>query len=95
MAEKHLQHNYNRFPVAFVRGKGIRLFDEKGEEYLDLISGLGVNVLGHSHNVVVKTIAEQAENILHTSNLYRILPQEGLAERIAKHIRGARSFFLQ
>ncbi len=75
---------YGRTDVQFVRGEGVWLIDHQGERYLDGLSGLGVVALGHANPVVAKALADQSEQLLHTSNLYRIPAQEHLAERLAK-----------
>ena len=61
---------YRRQPVVFVRGEGVRLYDVEGREYLDLLSGIGVASLGHSHPALVRAITEQAQTLIHTSNLF-------------------------
>ena len=73
---------YARMPVSFVRGEGSRLFDDAGKEYLDALTGIAVCGLGHAHPKVAAAVAEQASTLLHTSNLYRIAPQERLATRL-------------
>ena len=75
---------YGRTDVQFVRGEGVWLIDHQGERYLDGLSGLGVVALGHANPVVAKALTDQSEQLLHTSNLYRIPAQEHLAERLAK-----------
>ena len=73
---------YARMPVSFVRGEGSRLYDDAGKEYLDALTGIAVCGLGHAHPKVAAAVAEQASTLLHTSNLYRIAPQERLATRL-------------
>lgn len=75
---------YGRQPVSFSHGRGTRLFDDNGREYLDAISGLGVNALGHSHPAVVAALKHQAEQLIHTSNLYGIANQQALAETLCR-----------
>ncbi|MBF0296742.1 MAG: aspartate aminotransferase family protein [Magnetococcales bacterium] len=83
MSELHpIMTTYGRFPVAFARGAGCRLWDEDGREYLDFLSGIGVNNLGHCPPKVVAALREQAGTLIHTSNLYRIPLQEKLAARL-------------
>ncbi len=79
----HLMNTYARQPVGFARGEGVWLFDETGKRYLDALAGIAVSTLGHNHPRLVRTIAEQAASVLHTSNLYRIPKQEALADRLA------------
>lgn len=77
-----LMNNYARADIAFVRGKGARVIDDKGREFIDFAAGIGVNSLGHANKAVVNAICEQSGKILHSSNLYRILPQERAAQKI-------------
>jgi acetylornithine/N-succinyldiaminopimelate aminotransferase len=79
---KYLLHTYSRYPVVLARGKGVFLFDTEGKRYLDFVSGLGVNALGHSHPRIVKTIRDQAAKLLHVSNLYYHEYQGLLAEKL-------------
>ena len=77
-----LMNTYGRLPVSFVRGEGVRLFDEQGKGYIDGISGIGVNALGHAHPAVTEAICKQAGKLLHTSNLYNVARQQELAEAL-------------
>ena len=81
---KPLMANYQRLPVAFVRGEGCWLWDEAGQKYLDAISGIAVCSLGHAHPALVQALSDQASRLLHTSNLYRIPLQEQLAGRLTQ-----------
>jgi acetylornithine/N-succinyldiaminopimelate aminotransferase len=74
---------YGRFDVTFVKGKGATLWDDKGEAYLDFVSGVAVNALGHAHPEIVDTICHQAANLMHISNLYWNAPQLKLAKSLA------------
>src|SRR5204863_1947165 len=67
---RHVLQTYRRNPISFVRGQGVRLFDSEGREYFDLLSGIGVASLGHAHPAIARAIAEQATQLLHTSNLF-------------------------
>ena len=78
-----LLQTYNRYPVAFERGKGVFLYDAEGKKYLDFVSGLGVNALGHAHPRIIKTIREQSARLVHISNLYYHEYQGRLAEKLA------------
>ena len=71
---------YDRFPVAFVEGKGARVIDDTGKEYIDALGGIAVNSVGHCHPNVVDAIKKQSEKIIHTSNFYYNEPQSKLAE---------------
>jgi acetylornithine aminotransferase/acetylornithine/N-succinyldiaminopimelate aminotransferase len=90
---RHVLQTYRRQPVTFVRGQGCRLWDAEGREYLDLLSGIGVAALGHSHPALARAIAEQAQALLHTSNLFYHPYQGRLAERLAALSGLDRAFF--
>lgn len=75
---------YARLPVRLVRGKGARIWDDQGNEYLDFCSGIAVNSLGHSHPAMVKAITEQAAKLIHCCNLYEVPLQEELAQTIVE-----------
>lgn len=90
---KYLLHTYSRYPVVLARGKGVFLFDTEGKRYLDFVSGLGVNALGHSHPRIVKTIRDQAAKLLHVSNLYYHEYQGLLAEKLCTLSGLNRAFF--
>jgi predicted acetylornithine/succinylornithine family transaminase len=92
LESQYVMPTYARGPVMFVRGKGSTLFDDKGKNYLDFISGIGVNVLGYDHPRVRKVLREQA-SLLHTSNLYYHPYQGQLAERLVKASGLSRVFF--
>ncbi len=79
-----LMQTYARQDISFVKGEGAWLIDDKGNRYLDALSGLGVNVLGHANAEVAQTIADQASELIHTSNLYRIPKQEELAAALVE-----------
>ena len=78
----HLMNTYSRLPVAFTHGKGARLYDEQGREYLDALAGIAVNGLGHAHPRLVAALTDQVARLIHTSNIYRVVEQEELADRI-------------
>ena len=82
--DKYLLPLYNRLDVAFVKGKKSILYDENNKDYIDFASGVGVNSLGYANKKIVKTIKEQAKNILHSSNIYHIKPQEKCAKKIVE-----------
>ena len=90
----HAFQNYGtRLPYAFVRGQGARLWDDAGREYLDFLGGIAVVVLGHNHPRVTAAIAQQAGQLLHTSNYFYIEPQVHLATKLAEMSGGMRAFF--
>jgi acetylornithine/N-succinyldiaminopimelate aminotransferase len=76
--------SYDPMPITFSHGKGVWLYDEQGNKYLDGLSGIAVCGLGHAHPEVTKTIQEQAARLLHTSNTFHIKQQELLAEKLTK-----------
>jgi predicted acetylornithine/succinylornithine family transaminase len=82
LERRYLLGTYNRYPVALSRGKGVFLYDIDDRRYLDFVSGLGVNALGHAHPRIVKTIREQAAKLIHVSNLYYHEYQGELAEKL-------------
>ena len=89
----HLMNTYARLPVTFSHGDGSRITDIYGKTYLDALSGIAVNTLGHNHSVLVKAIAEQAGRMLHVSNLYGIREQEQLADRLCALSGMSEAFF--
>ena len=78
----HLMNTYNRQPVAFTHGEGVWMFDENGKRYLDALSGIAVNTLGHAHPRLVAALAAQAGKLIHTSNVYRVREQEILSDKL-------------
>jgi len=84
---------YARQPIALVRGDGVRLWDEDGREYLDGLGGIAVCALGHAHPAVTAAICDQAETLIHTSNLYRIPYQEQLGEALCEVAGMDKAFF--
>lgn len=90
---QYLLQTYNRYPVVLSRGKGVFLYDIAGKRYLDFVSGLGVNALGHAHPRIVKTIREQAARLIHVSNLYYHEYQGLLAEKLCALSGMNRAFF--
>lgn len=88
-----LLQTYNRYPIVLSRGKGVFLYDIEGKRYLDFVSGLGVNALGHAHPRIVKTIRDQAAKLIHVSNLYYHEYQGPLAEKLCTLSGLNRAFF--
>jgi len=78
----HLMNTYARQPVAFTHGKGTSLWDSKGKQYLDGISGIAVNTLGHAHPRFTAALSAQIVKLMHVSNVYQIPEQELLAEQL-------------
>ena len=79
-----LLKTYSRLDVTMKYGIGSWLFDDNGFKYLDALSGIAVNTLGHSHPKLVSALNEQVNNLIHTSNLYKIPLQEELAEKLTR-----------
>ena len=90
---RFLLQTYQRSPVTIDRGEGCVFWDIEGRRYLDFITGIGVNALGHSHPRLVRTLQAQAEQCLHTSNLFYHRYQGLLAERLAEWSGLSRVFF--
>lgn len=90
--EKHFQ-TYRRFPVTLIKGKGTKVYDTEGKEYLDALAGIAVNNVGHCHPKVVKAIQDQAESLIHISNLYHNIPQSTLAKLLTEVSEFERVFF--
>jgi predicted acetylornithine/succinylornithine family transaminase len=90
---EHVMGTYGRLPVAFVRGEGTLLFDTTGKRYLDFLSGLAVTSLGHAHPAVAAAIADQANTLLHVSNLYYNGVQPLLAARLDALLGGGGRLF--
>jgi acetylornithine aminotransferase/acetylornithine/N-succinyldiaminopimelate aminotransferase len=88
-----LIHTYDRFPVLFVAGEDVYLIDDEGNRYLDLLSGIGVNALGYSSNVIQEAIAKQSCTLINASNYYFNDKMAGLAERLARLTGMDRAYF--
>ncbi len=84
LAGQVLMPNYRRWPVAFVEGQGMRLWDAEGKEYLDFLAGIAVDVLGHCHPHHVRAIQQQATRLIHVSNLFQIPQQADLARLLVE-----------
>ena len=92
-SDSHIMGVYQRAPLAFERGRGVRLWGDDGRDYLDCVAGIAVNGLGHCHPRLVKTLEEQAEKLWHVSNIYRIPDQERLAARLCAATFAEEVFF--
>ncbi|MDR2879916.1 MAG: aspartate aminotransferase family protein [Fusobacteriales bacterium] len=84
---------YNRFNVNFVKGKGVYLYDDQGNEYLDFVSGIAVNCLGHAHPVIANALKKQGETLIHISNLYYSDTQTKLVDKLTGLSGHERVFF--
>jgi len=91
--EKLLLPTYDRQKVLFTRGRGVHLWDSKGKRYLDFLSGIGVNALGHGHPAIQRVLKQQAGKLIHTSNLFYHEYQAELAKRLTKISGLERAFF--
>ena len=89
----YLLQNYARYPLVLTRGKGSYVYDTEGRRYLDSITGIGVNALGHAHPRILKVLREQAGRMIHSSNLYYHPYQGPLAKKLAEMSGLARVFF--
>jgi acetylornithine/N-succinyldiaminopimelate aminotransferase len=79
-----LMNTYGRLPIALTHGKGVRVWDTDGREYLDALGGIAVNTLGHAHPKLVPALQEQVAKLIHTSNYYRVPLQEQLAAKLVE-----------
>jgi len=93
LTEKYVAKTYARAPIALVKGRGAKVWDADGKEYLDFLAGIAVNSLGHCNPAIVKAIKQQAQQLLHVSNLYHIQPQAELARELCRHSFADRAFF--
>ncbi len=82
--EDYVLQTYKRMPALFVQGAGCSLWDNRGNEYLDLLAGIGVCSLGHCHPAVVAAISRQAQQLMHTSNLFLTAPAAQLAAKLCE-----------
>ena len=85
MSTEHLMGVYNRAPLEVDRGLGARLWSTDGTEYLDCVSGISTNALGHANPILVQAVKDQAEKLWHVSNIFRIPGQEALADMLCAH----------
>jgi len=93
LCRTHICDTYARLPVLFERGKGYRLWDAEGREYLDFLAGIAVCNLGHCHPEVTRVLCEQADRLVHVSNLFYTRPQAELAEALCARSFADRVFF--
>ncbi len=91
--QEYLLKTYSRKDVLFKKGDGIWLYSDSGDKFLDCASGIAVNILGHCNKKLVKVLTEQAQNLWHTSNLYRVENQEKLGKLLVEHTFADRVFF--
>jgi predicted acetylornithine/succinylornithine family transaminase len=93
LEREHVIPSYARLPVAFVRGEGSWLYDERGRDYLDFLCGITVTSVGHCHPAVVAAVREQAGRLMHVSNLFYTEPAMRLAERLTSSSLGGKVYF--
>ena len=92
-SNNYLMHTYNRFPVAIRKGRGMKVWDTDGKEYLDFLGGVAVNCLGHCHPKVVVAIQKQAQRLIHISNYFHIESQTKLAKILVENSFADKVFF--
>ena len=93
MSTSHLMGVYNRAPLEVDRGRGMRLWSVDGTEYLDCVSGISTNALGHANPILVQAVKDQAEKLWHVSNIFKIPGQEQLADMLCEHSFADAVFF--
>ncbi|MDO9584912.1 MAG: aspartate aminotransferase family protein, partial [Syntrophales bacterium] len=93
LGDKVIMGTYKRFPVVLVKGSGMKVWDSTGKEYLDMLAGIAVCSLGHSHSAVVAAIKEQLDKLTHVSNLYYTEPQIRLAKLLTDNSFADKVFF--
>jgi len=91
--QRLLLQTYDRYPIFLREGKGVHVTDDSGKQYLDFLSGIGVNALGYGHPAIVKVISEQAQKLIHTSNLFYHEYQSSLACKLTRISGLDRAFF--
>ncbi|MBI5740534.1 MAG: acetylornithine transaminase [Nitrospirae bacterium] len=92
-SKKYLMNTYNRAPIVLRKGRGMKVWDSTGKEYLDFVGGVAVNCLGHCHPKVVIALQKQAQRLIHVSNLYHIEPQIRLGKLLVENSFADRVFF--
>lgn len=92
-ADQYLMGTYARQPISIVRGRGTKVYDLEGREYVDFVGGIAVNLLGHGHPDLVLAVQKQAAQLIHTSNLYYTEPQVRLAQMLVDHSFADKVFF--
>lgn len=93
LTDQHVFHNYGRYPIVLVKGKGMHVWDKAGNKYLDFLAGVAVNNLGHCHPKVVTAIRKQAGQLMHVSNWFHIEPQSLLAQKLTQRSFAGKIFF--
>lgn len=93
MSKNCVMNTYGRYDVVFEKGIGTKIYDENGKEYLDFVSGVAVNCLGHSHSSIVNALSEQSKKLIHISNYYWNKEHTILAEKLISHSDHSKVFF--
>jgi acetylornithine/N-succinyldiaminopimelate aminotransferase len=91
--QQHYLQTFKRYPLVFERGEGAHIWDVEGNEYIDMLAGIAVNIVGHNHPRLVKAIQEQAAKLIHISNFYVSKPQMLLAQKLTELSGLERVFF--
>ncbi|OJU90033.1 MAG: aspartate aminotransferase family protein [Burkholderiales bacterium 66-5] len=92
-ASSHVMNTYNRVPIALERGRGVRVWDVNGKEYMDALAGIAVSTLGHGHPRLVPALQDQVAKLIHCSNYYHVPGQEQLAALLTERARMDKAFF--
>jgi len=92
-AQSFLMNTYSRQPLVLVKGRGTKVYDSDGREYLDFVAGVAVNNLGHCHPRVVVALQKQAQRLMHVSNHFHIEPQVALGKELVRHSFADKVFF--
>lgn len=93
MSKDSLMNTYSRFDIVFEKGLGSKVYDINGKEYIDFVSGVAVNCLGHSHPAIIKAINDQSNNLMHVSNLYWNTKQLEVAKKLCDYSDHDKVFF--
>ena len=93
MSKSSVMNTYGRFDVTFEKGIGVKLYDTKGKEYIDFVSGVAVNCLGHCHPSITKAVIEQSNNLIHVSNYYWNTKHTLLSEKLTQNSDHDKVFF--
>lgn len=93
MSREYVMNTYGRYDVTFEKGLGSRIYDTEGREYIDFVSGVAVNCLGHSHPAIVNALTEQSKKLVHISNYYWNTEHTQLAEKLIKNSDHSKVFF--
>ena len=93
IADQAIAATYKRFPVVFSKGRAATLWNPEGDAFIDFVAGIAVCNLGHAHPGVARAVAQQAQKLLHVSNLYYTLPQTQLAAWLVENSFVVRVFF--